>query len=164
MIDPNVMQAVGGAFDAHFITGCPEEQMSDTVSRALHVSAIEVNRWLEALNDGCTVVEASRRAGILRHKENGPLLNALVRQIRCGTGCAGGSCRSVEWSVLALSLTAECRLTAEGRYSGQFSSSLVARAEADPCLYRYTLLNKSPMQPRRIGALLNKVHEQNGNT
>ena len=96
MINPNVMQAVGEAFDAHHITGRPDEQMSDTVSRALHVSAIEANRWLEALNDGCTVAEANRRAGILSHKDNEPLLNTLARRIGAALGALAAPAGSVE--------------------------------------------------------------------
>lgn len=96
MINPNVMQAVGEAFDAHHITGRPGEQMPDTVARALHVSAIEANRWLEALNDGCTVDEANRRAGIMSQKDNEPLLNTLARRIGAALGALATPAGSVE--------------------------------------------------------------------
>jgi hypothetical protein len=81
MINSNIMQAVGEALEAHQITARPNEQMADTVARALHISEIDANRWLEALNDGCTVAEANRRVGILSHKDNEPLLNTLARLI-----------------------------------------------------------------------------------
>ena len=81
MINPNVMQAVGEAFEAHHITGRPDEQMADTVARALHISGTDANRWLEALTDGCTVAEANHRAGILSHTDNEPFLNTVARLI-----------------------------------------------------------------------------------
>ena len=80
----------------HHITGRPDEQMSYTVSRALHVSAIEANRWLEALNDGCTVAKPNRRAGILSHKDNEPLLNTLARRIGAALGALAAPAGSVE--------------------------------------------------------------------
>jgi len=81
MISPNVMQAVGEAFASHDITARPGEQMADTVTRALSISPDEANRWLKALDEGCTVEEANRRAGILSHTGNEPLLNTLARMI-----------------------------------------------------------------------------------
>ena len=81
MINPNVLQAVGEAFDAHHITARPGEHMADTVARALNIPENDANRWLEALNDGCTVAEANHRAGIISHKENEPFLNTLARLI-----------------------------------------------------------------------------------
>jgi hypothetical protein len=86
MINPNVMQAVGEAFATHQIIARPNEQMADTVARALHVSPNEADRWLEALTDGCTVEEANRRAGIFSHPGNEPLLNTLARHIGAALG------------------------------------------------------------------------------
>jgi hypothetical protein len=117
MINPNVMQAVGEAFDAHHITGRPDEQMSDTVSRA--AACIGNRSESMALRHSTTaarLLEANRRAGILSHEDNEPLLNTLARPNRWGTGRAGGSCwfsRIV--CFLAFSLTVDGRLTADGQ-------------------------------------------------
>lgn len=81
MISPNVMQVVGEAFESHHITARPGEQMADTVSRALGISPDEANRWLEALDQGCTVEDANRRVDIRSHAGNEPLLTTLARKI-----------------------------------------------------------------------------------
>ena len=81
LINSNVMRAVGEALEAHHITSRPDEHMSATVARALRVSEADANRWLEALDEGCDVQEANRRAGVVSHKDNESLLNTLARSI-----------------------------------------------------------------------------------
>jgi hypothetical protein len=86
MDNPNVMQAVGEAFAAHHITVRPDERMSDAVARTLGLSQPDANRWMEALDSGCTVEEANRRVGIVSHKENAPFLNTMARLIGSALG------------------------------------------------------------------------------
>ena len=86
MDNPNVMQAVGEAFAAHHITASPTERMSDTVARTLGLSEADANRWLEALDHGCSVEEANRRAGIVSHKDSEPFLNTVARLIGSSLG------------------------------------------------------------------------------
>ncbi len=81
MINSNVLGAVGEALQAHNVTSRPDEQMADTVARALNISGPDAERWLEALNDGLPVEEANRRAGIVSHTENESLLVAIARSI-----------------------------------------------------------------------------------
>ena len=81
MINSNIMQAVGEAFEAHQIITRPNERMAGTVARALQISENDANRWLEALDEGRTVADANRRVGILSHKDNEPVLNTLARLI-----------------------------------------------------------------------------------
>ena len=81
MINPNVLSAVGEAFEAHHITVRPSEQMADTVARALNISKADAERWLEALTHGSTVEQANRQVGIASHTDNEPLLNTLARFI-----------------------------------------------------------------------------------
>ena len=94
MISPNVMHAVSEAFESHDITTRPGEQMADTVSRALGISPEEANRWLEALDDGCTAEEANRRVGIVSHTGTEPLLNTLARMIGKALGTITPSSQS----------------------------------------------------------------------
>jgi hypothetical protein len=68
--------------------------MADTVSRALSISPEEANRWLEALDEGCTADEANRRAGIVSHTGNEPLLNTLARMIGKALGTIAPSAQS----------------------------------------------------------------------
>ncbi len=86
MNNPNVMRAVGEAFEAHHITIRPGERMAATVARTLNISENEAERWLEALTDGATVEEANRRVGIVSHKENESLLNSVARFIGAALG------------------------------------------------------------------------------
>ena len=81
MINPNVLHAVGEAFEAQRITVRSHEQMPDTVARALQISKTDAEHWLEALTHGCTVEEANRRVGIASHKDNEPLLVALAKSL-----------------------------------------------------------------------------------
>src|SRR3954470_15377547 len=96
MINPNVLQSVGEAFEAHNITVRPGEQMADTIARALHISENDANRWLEALTHGCTVAEANHRAGILRHTESEPFLNTVARLIGATLGSIAAPSGSAE--------------------------------------------------------------------
>jgi hypothetical protein len=93
MIHPNVLNAVGEAFEAHHITPRPDEQMADTVARALRISEGDARRWLEALDEGCAVEEANRRVGIVSHKEIAPLLNTLARLIGKALGAISSESR-----------------------------------------------------------------------
>ena len=88
MINPNVLHAVGEAFEANHITARPGEQMADTVARALHISKLDADHWLEALTNGCTVEQANRQVGIVNHKDNEPLLNAVARFLGTALGAA----------------------------------------------------------------------------
>lgn len=81
MINPNVMHAVGEAFEAHHVTANPNEQMPETVARTLGVSEPEAGEWLEALDQGATVEEANARVGIVSHTGNEPFLNTVARLI-----------------------------------------------------------------------------------
>jgi hypothetical protein len=81
MINPNVLRAVGEALEAHDVQPTPGEHMADTIARALHISPAEAKQWLDALDEGCPVEEANRRAGIISHAENAPILMAVARAI-----------------------------------------------------------------------------------
>ncbi len=77
MINPNVQHAVGEAIEAHGVTARPGERMADTVSRALHITGAQAERWLAALDAGRTVEEANLDAGV---KDESALV-ALARAI-----------------------------------------------------------------------------------
>jgi hypothetical protein len=81
MINPNILHAVGEALEAHGVTARKDERMADTVVRALHITDAQAERWLEALNEGCPVEEANRRAGILTDPASEPALIAIARAI-----------------------------------------------------------------------------------
>ena|SRR6516162_1821205 len=66
MIDPNVMKAVGEVLESHGIKLQSGEGIADGLSRALGLSAAETLRWLESLNQGCTVEDANRPGGYQR--------------------------------------------------------------------------------------------------
>ena len=86
MIDPNVTRAVGEVLETHGVTPNPNERLADTVARALDLSDAEVQRWLDALAEGCTVEEANRRAGIVDRRGGTPLLVTVARAIGTALG------------------------------------------------------------------------------
>ncbi len=86
MINPNVARAIGEALEAHNVVVKPGEPMSDALGRALGLSDQETLAWLEALDEGCPVEEANRRAGIPSHRESEPLLLGLARAIGSAAG------------------------------------------------------------------------------
>lgn len=90
MINANVLRAVHEALEAHHVRPQPGELMADTVARALHVSSDEAQKWLDALDEGCPVEEANRRAGIVSHEGNAPVLMALARAIGKAVGRIAG--------------------------------------------------------------------------
>ena len=81
MINPNVMRAVVEALEAHNVQPKPDEHMADAAARALGVSPAQSKVWLDALDEGCPVEEANRRAGIVSHDENAPVLMSVARAI-----------------------------------------------------------------------------------
>jgi len=85
MINSNVMRAIGEVLSSHHITPNPGEHMTDTVARALDLSDAQVQQWLAALTDGCTVEEANRRIGLTTHRDEA-LLVAIARAIGTGIG------------------------------------------------------------------------------
>ena len=86
MINSNVTRAVGEVLESHDVTPKPGERLSEAVARALRLSDSETKTWLEALDEGCTIEEANRRAGISDHRENEPLLIALAQAIGRAAG------------------------------------------------------------------------------
>ena len=88
IINPNVMRTVGEVLASHNITQRPGEPLADAVSRALGLSDSEVERWLEALHEGCTPQEANLRAGITQERASEPLMIALSRAIGAALGKA----------------------------------------------------------------------------
>ena len=88
VISPNVMRTVGEVLAHHNITPQPDERLADTVSRALRLSDNQVQRWFEALDQGCTQQEANLRAGIAPERANEPLLVALAGAIGTAMGKA----------------------------------------------------------------------------
>ena len=86
MINPNVARAISEVLESHEVTVTPGERLSDTVGRELGLNDSETERWLEALNEGCTVEEANRRAGISSHRETEPLLIAVARAVGRAAG------------------------------------------------------------------------------
>ena len=89
MINSNVMRAIGEVLSTHHVTPRPGEHLTDTVTRALELSDSQVNQWLDALTDGCTVEEANARVGITTHR-NEALLVAIARAIGTGLGKIAG--------------------------------------------------------------------------
>ena len=85
MIDPNVMKAVGVVLESHGIKLQGGEGIADGLSRALGLSDAETLRWLEALNQGCTVEDANRLVGISDHRKQ-PLLVAVARAVGWALG------------------------------------------------------------------------------
>ncbi|MDQ1469130.1 MAG: hypothetical protein QOJ99_610 [Bryobacterales bacterium] len=90
MINANVVKAVGEALEAHGVPPRSDERMADTVARALHASGAQAEQWLEALNEGCTVEEANRRAGVISRAENESVLIAVGRSIGTIVGKISG--------------------------------------------------------------------------
>ncbi|GEM_PF-3268619 len=88
IISPNVMRTVGEVLASHNIKPQPGERLADTVARALGLSDAEVERWIEALDQGCTPQEANLRAGIAAERANEPLMTALARAIGTALGKA----------------------------------------------------------------------------
>jgi hypothetical protein len=81
MINSNVMRAVGEVLEAQDVKPRAGERLADTVARALNVSGEEAERWLETLDQGCTVEEANGRAGISGGGANESILSAFARAI-----------------------------------------------------------------------------------
>lgn len=81
MVNPNVMRAVGEALEAHDVQPQPGEHLADAAARALRISPAEAKIWLDALDEGCPVEEANRRAGIVSHDETAPVLMEVARAI-----------------------------------------------------------------------------------
>jgi hypothetical protein len=88
VISPNVMRTVGEVLASHKITPQPGERLAETVARALQLSDSEVQRWLEALDQGFPPQEASLRAGISPERGNETLLAAVARAIGTAMGKA----------------------------------------------------------------------------
>lgn len=86
IISPNVMRTVGEVLTSHHVTPQPGERLADTVARALGLSGSEVERWLEALDQGRPPQEANLRAGIAGQRANDPLMVALARAIGTAMG------------------------------------------------------------------------------
>ena len=87
MVDSNVLRAVGEALRAHDVVPRQQETLPETVARTLDVSQGDAARWLEALEEGCSVVEANARIGIVSHKDNEGFLMTVAKLI----GSAAGS-------------------------------------------------------------------------
>ena len=86
MISPNVMRAVGEVLETHRITPDSRERLADTVARALGLSDAEAERWLHALNEGCSLEEANARAGLASHRASEPLMVAVAQIIGRAVG------------------------------------------------------------------------------
>ncbi|HWE50065.1 MAG TPA: hypothetical protein VG273_09765 [Bryobacteraceae bacterium] len=81
MVNSNVMRAVGEALESQNPDPRRDEPMADRIARALHISGSQAEEWLDALDQGATLEDANRIAGIETRRENEPVLIAIGRAI-----------------------------------------------------------------------------------
>ena len=86
MIHAETIKAVQQLLQERGIDQRQQERLGDYVARGLDISPAEAERFLEALHDGCSVVEARSIAGIPEKPESQGLLNEIARAIGAGLG------------------------------------------------------------------------------
>jgi len=103
MVDSNVLRAVGEALEAHDVVPRQKETLPETIARTLDVSQGDAARWLEALEEGCTVEQANARIGLVSHQEEGTesFLTTLAKKIGAAAGSAVAAASSAVDSVSA---------------------------------------------------------------